>query len=457
MGLERSSTLYLANGTTVDTGTGIDVRLLSATNGGANDVTQTCTATHTQDNVERTFDPATAGVTTAADATTLQKLGWALRLSNDMTPTDDTNCDATLLAGTATVSIDVAITLSGGTTLSSNTPTWKASLWRYNPSTDTGTLIGSGSNGTTAWNPATESGTFKTISISISVGSTVTFAAGEVLMLQVGLNTGTLGNPLAGTITYTFTLRIDNSTTKIAWAAGQSIAQLCTFAYGGSITPAASVKKTPNKFFAGGGTPTGVVAKTASKFFTGSIASAGVIVRITKKVLTGSIATAGTLVKQTNKFFTGSIASSGGLTRVPFLAKSGTITSAGSIARKVPILLRGGGLTPSGALKKTSFKFFSGFIASAGALTKTRVKYLVGSITSNSTLFRAIAKFFGGSISSSGAIKKTPNKNLNANVTPTGAPPKFTVVKNLAGFLYGPAGSGGATVIKKIINTIFDD
>ncbi len=233
MTLERATTLYLRNNVTVDTGTGIDIRILDDVNGGTNDITQTATATHTQDNVERTFDPATAGVTNTNNAgTTLFKTGWALRLTEDMTPVDDTNCNAFLPAGTLTVNLNVTLQNAGGTDLGgTQQPTWRASLWRYNPSTDTGTLIAAGSNNSTTWSTVAvtgDAGTFKTVPVSIVVSTATEFSPGEILLLQTGLNTGTLTNPTLGTITYTFTLRIDNNNSAIVWAAGQSIKQTCT-------------------------------------------------------------------------------------------------------------------------------------------------------------------------------------------------------------------------------------
>ncbi|MFA6204211.1 MAG: hypothetical protein WC710_13625 [Gallionella sp.] len=233
MSLSTAAVLYPVNSTTVDTGTGIDIRLLDSAEAGANDDTQTATATHTQDGVERTFDPATAGVTNTNNAnTTLFKMGWALRLTEDMTPTDDTNCNAMLTSGTLTVNLSATINQSGGTYLTgSYTPEWKASLWRYDPTANTGTLIASGTGtGTPTWNytPATgDLGTFKTVAISIAVPSNIEFLQGEILLLQVGLSTFTIPNPTLGTATWTYTLRVDNSSTNVTWAADQAIAAIC--------------------------------------------------------------------------------------------------------------------------------------------------------------------------------------------------------------------------------------
>lgn len=227
MGIQRALTLFPRNDTTVDTGAGIDIRLLADANTGTNDVTQTCTAVNTNDNVERTFDPATAGVTTVSDARTLQKLGWGLRLADDMTPGDDTNCDVVIPAQTVAVSMDVGLAWTG-TPLQTSNPTWRCGLFRYNPSTDTGTAIADGSGtAAAAWNNLTENGVFKTVTFNITVPVT-TFSAGEILVAQFGFNTGTLGNPAIGTSTFTMTFRINNAVSKTTQAS--TLIQTCALA-----------------------------------------------------------------------------------------------------------------------------------------------------------------------------------------------------------------------------------
>lgn len=88
MGIERAAVLYLRNSTTVDTGGAVDIRLLDDVNAGVLNTMQTASAVHTQDNQEFTFDPQTVPTANGNNAgTTLQLLGWALRLAEDMTPT----------------------------------------------------------------------------------------------------------------------------------------------------------------------------------------------------------------------------------------------------------------------------------------------------------------------------------------------------------------------------------
>lgn len=238
MGIQTAAVLYPVNTTTVDSGGAIDIRLLDSAQAGADDDTQTATATHTQDNVDRTFDPATAGVTASADVNTLQKLGWALRLSEDMTPPDDTNCNAFLRTGNLVVNVTVTITQAGGTyTTGTYAPLWKASLWRYNPATDTATIIGFSANNTPSWNIAPvggDLGTFKTIAITFNSAAQfpngAEFAAGEILLLQLGVKTQTIPNPTVGTATWTYTLRVDHTNTNITFVAEQGIRQICTLA-----------------------------------------------------------------------------------------------------------------------------------------------------------------------------------------------------------------------------------
>lgn len=86
MSINRANRLIPINTTTVDSAAGIDIRLLSVNEPGVDDTTQSVRFTHTQDGQERTFDPATGLVTVETDPLTFQGEGWALRLSEDMTP-----------------------------------------------------------------------------------------------------------------------------------------------------------------------------------------------------------------------------------------------------------------------------------------------------------------------------------------------------------------------------------
>lgn len=231
MGIQRATVLYPVNGTTVDSGSGIDIRLLTNTAASA-DTSQTVTATHTQDNVARTFDPATAGATAATAPTTLQNLGWALRLSEDMTPADDTNCNAVLTSGTLTVNLDVTLVSAGGNANlgGTTTTTFQAGLFRYDPASDSGSLVASGT-GTQSWNTAGlggDAGTYKAAAVNVPIASPIEFNQGEILLLQVGFSdAGTLSNPtLGGTTTFTWTLRL-GSGTNVTFATDQGIRQVC--------------------------------------------------------------------------------------------------------------------------------------------------------------------------------------------------------------------------------------
>ncbi len=237
MALLRAAVLYPRNGVTNDTGGAIDVRTIDDANGGTNDATQTVTATHTEDNASRTFDPATNGGV-GTSPSTLSKIGWSIPLA-EMTPDDDTRCNSILPAGSLIVNVDVTLTAAGGTGNLGGTivTTFQAALFKYNPSTDTGSLIAAGGN-TQQWStvPVTgDQGTFKVAACAVTVASVVEFAANEVLLLQLGFSAaGTLPNPLTGTTTYTWTLRVDDANTNITWATDQGIRQRCLEAQSGS-------------------------------------------------------------------------------------------------------------------------------------------------------------------------------------------------------------------------------
>lgn len=304
MAIQLATTLYPDNGTVTDnTGAGVDVRLLNSTNPATN-TANTAAATHTNDNVERTFQPDLLGVTNTNDAnTTLLKNGWALRLSNDMTPTDDTNFDAFLPAQTVTVQMNVNATQSGGTYASGTfAPTFKASLWRYNPATNTATLIAVGITAGITWNVAPVGGDLgiaKTASITISVPATVFEAskgtAAEVLYLQLGFNTGTVPNPTLGTATFTVTLTTGNANSNVALGIG--LTQLGYMVGSGAGVGAASGSGAP--VLPTSGSASGVGAASGSllayKLVTGSSSGVGAAsgVLVAFKLGTGSSAGVG--------------------------------------------------------------------------------------------------------------------------------------------------------------------
>lgn len=248
MAVNQALTFFPVNTTTVDTGAGIDVRYLATATGSA-DSTQTASFSHTNDNVERTFDPATSGVTNTNNAnTTMFKLGWALGLAADMTPTDDTHADAFIPAQTVTVGVVVNCSQTGGTYTSGTVaPTFRASLWTYNPATDTGTLIAAGTTTGITWDltPVTgDIGTAKNASITISAPATVFGAvkgtAAEVFYLQVGFNTGTVPNPTLGTAAYTMTMTVGTANTNVVLASGLAELFYGTGSSSGVATPSGS-------------------------------------------------------------------------------------------------------------------------------------------------------------------------------------------------------------------------
>lgn len=257
MGMQTASTLYPRNDTTVDTGTGIDIRLLGSS-AGATDETTSVRWTHTQDNTERVFDPATALVTTVANADTFQGEGWALRLTDDMTPSDDTNCNAALTPGALSVSLDARLNMNGGTNLGGpSLMTFRTSLWRYNPATNTGTLIATGT-GSETWTTSAlggENNIYKTVTSTVVVSSLVEFAQGEILLLQVGCLGGTFSNAVLGTTNFDLNLRLA-SVTRAEYAAGQKLTSLCAFT--GAATGTGDAAGQASRVLGTQGTATGI-------------------------------------------------------------------------------------------------------------------------------------------------------------------------------------------------------
>lgn len=273
MGLERANILYPVNSTTVDSAAGIDIRLLDDVEAGATDSDQSVRFTHTQDGQERTFNPDDALVTTETDPLTFQGEGWALRLADDMTPADDTNCNAMLNSGTLAVNVRALLNMNGGTNIGGDTTiTFRASLWKYNITSNTGTLIASGSQAQT-WDTSSlgaENNTRKNTAISVAVASNAEFTTDEILMIQIGCEGTTLPNASLGTTNFDVTLDVDDANTNIDFAAGQGIHQTCALSSDltGKGTVAESGKTISEDFdLIGKGEVTSSKATIASKSF----------------------------------------------------------------------------------------------------------------------------------------------------------------------------------------------
>lgn len=282
MAIQYADVLFPVNSTTVDTAAGIDIRLLSVAQAGATDSTQSVRFLHTNDGVERTFDPATALVTAIADAGFFQGEGWALRLAEDHTPVDDTNCNSVLKAGTLVVQVRCLMNMNGGTLNTGADPTnftFRAALYRYNTSSNTGTFIANGSQ-LQAWVTTTlgsDNNTRKNIAISVVVASDVEFLANEVLLLQLGVLSGTLPNPASGTTNFDVTLDVDDAATFLDFAGAppqditdQGIRQTCVLTHtllGEGLVPLAKMAVTQSRTATGEGLVSSTKATVASKTF----------------------------------------------------------------------------------------------------------------------------------------------------------------------------------------------
>lgn len=346
MGIQRANVLYPVNTTTVDTGAGIDIRLLDSAQAAATDETQTATATHTQDNQQRTFDPATAGVTANVGAHVTAGKGYALRLSEDMTPDDDTNCNAYLLGGEPTVNLLVRLNQAGGTySAGTYAPVWLAALWSWNPSTNVGTLLKWGTSNSASWNIAPiggDLGTLKSVAIPLAVGGAnpYEFPAGEIALLQIGVGMGTIPNPTLGTATWTYSLLVDDVNTNLTWGSGKGIRQACILSSNnvGNGTVARVVDVGLLRSATGKGALTESRVVVASKFFT--LDGRGTVTRVMELELDESLIGVGAATESraviASKEFT--LDGRGSVTRVFALALDLDVVGVGAVDAQKAVL-----------------------------------------------------------------------------------------------------------------------
>lgn len=340
MTILRASTLYPINSTTVDTGTGIDVRALSSAEPGATDNTQTIAVTTQGSNAERTWDPATASTATNNAATTLAKTGYGVP---DASMTDgDSNCTTVLNAQTVTVNIAGLATGTGtGNVGANDVLTPKASLWKYNTSTNTGTLIigGSGTaitiSALLAYTDTAFSG-----SVSLSVPQT-SFAANEILYLQVGGNLACGAGLLGGARTTTWKLSVDVSTTNLTMS--QGLVKACTNSTDlvGSGVASRNIAAALSRSATGSGVVTGSKATVASKTF--SLVGDGVVsfAKSTQAVRTFNLVGTGTATRALSLALSRSATGVGvpTMSRSVVAAKATNLVGVGTISRQGLILV----------------------------------------------------------------------------------------------------------------------
>jgi hypothetical protein len=230
MGLSIASTFYPNNGTTVDSGSGVDIRLLDDAISSIDDG-QSVRWEQSQDGANRTFDPDTGFSNSNNNPYTLQRNGWALRLAEDVTPTDDTNCNAAVPADTIRLTFNVRCNATGGTNLGGAANfSMRFSLWRYNLSTNAGVQIGQ-SSVSISWDTTAiggENNTFKTASAQFTIPDDVELLQGETMLVQIGANALNLPDATLGTTNYDLYLRIGQaSNTIFEFVANQTISQIC--------------------------------------------------------------------------------------------------------------------------------------------------------------------------------------------------------------------------------------
>jgi hypothetical protein len=436
-------TLYTRNDVTVDSGGGVDIRRLDDVNG-ATSASQTCNAAHTADNQERTFDPATTGFVSNLDARNLQKLGWAVPTS-DFTPSEGV---ALLAAQTVTVSMRVAVSW-GGTPLTTpvSGAVFRASLWKYDPTTDAGTLIASGASSSQTWT-AGQSGATRTVTVPITVAADETFAASETLLLQIGVNVGTLGNPAAGTITYVFTLLCDADLNNITFGTHGLRRQLSS-ALSGAIAPSAALAKKTHATYEGATSPAGVLGKRVHVMYEGAIAPSAALAKKTHATHEGAVTPSGALTKEPQIALEGTITPSSDLSAFVRKALSGSLTPSGDLSFLARVLLEGV-VAPAGALAKKASTTYEGAIAPGGVLDTAfiAVRSFAGTITPSGAVIRkAVAKRLTGTIAPAGALTSRLFKALAGVIVPVGA-----LSKKVSKFFDAELGppSGGVEIVEVI-------
>lgn len=244
----------------------IDVRSLEGTF-----VAHTATSIHngTQDTeVERRWDPETnANTVTSNAATTNDRRGWAVPVA-DMATGDAGNV-AWIKAQTLTIDLRVGFQGTGtGDVGENDVYTPRASLWKYNPTTDGSTLIIGGSGSTVSQSAAVayNDSTPRSAQVVLSVPETM-FTSAEVMMIVAGGALACGAGLLGGARTFAVRLATTETPIKLTFAT-QGLRELAetTGSAAGSATATGSTAKIlgATGTAAGVGTVSGVMGAIGS-------------------------------------------------------------------------------------------------------------------------------------------------------------------------------------------------
>lgn len=486
MALQRANALFPINSTTVDTGTGIDIRALSDTQPGATDNTQSCAVNTQGTNAERTFNPGTAD-NASRNALNLQNIGWAVPLA-DMSD-GDARCKAVLPELTVTVNMSGTASGTGtGNVGANDVLTPKASLWRWNTSTDTATLIDNGTGSPISISAALAySGTAWSGSVAIVVSPLAQFEADEVLLVQIGGNLACGAGLLGGARTTTWILSVDVNTTSLNFSGGGGLRQRCFESPTGSVSPGAPNMLTADEagFETSSAGWTGNMASVARSTAQAHSGAASLLVTRTsggagnaaglsphKVGVTPGMVYVGSAWVRPNTTARSAVLSIGwydssdvllSLTLGDTFSETGGAwvqntmyatapasaaraqinVSWGSVANgeghyiddasvglsslvRKPTKLPAGSSTPTSTIARMPTRLFAGSSTPSAELVRMATKLLAGSSSSSSVLVRTSIKVLAGSTTPGpGSLTRMPTKLLTASTTPTSTLNKF--------------------------------
>lgn len=463
MALQRATTLYFETATTVDTGGSVDIRGLDTAVVETPDFSASILNSTQGSNAERRWDPATGSSTTTQNASTTQDgKGWAIPTAG--MDNGDSRCTTRIVA--QNVDVFMRGTASGtgtGGVGANDVLTPRASLWKWNTSTDTATLIigGSGTAVTISAVLAYTNTEWQT-TVSLTVPAT-TFAANEVLLVVVGGNLACGAGLLGGARTTRWDLLTDHSAyTKITFATN-GLTQRCDVAPTGTLILGSKHLLDANeRSFET--SAAGWVGANATLAQTAAVALDGT--KSLSVTRTGGTSTAASTPKKaavpgTVYLFEGWVRSaattktaqaaitfydSGGSTIVGQafggFDGNGYVTTSTTSWKRVAVNM----LAPAGAAFVDGSVIFyaqagsevhyidQAILESNSSLVLKPMKALTASITPTSTVARSPSKFFTGTIVPASEVVRRPSRILTGAITPSSTltrQPTRILVRNL--------------------------
>jgi hypothetical protein len=190
----------------------------------------------------------------------------------------------------------------------------------------------------------------------------------------------------------------------------------------GVLALAGAIAKRAARALGGGSSPTSLISRAASKLFGGPITPAGSRSAAATRIVSGAAASAGVMAKDARRSLEGSAPSAGNLVRFTSRSLAGSVPPAGAMTK---LLGRGiaGSAASTGTLLRTQLfvRAFGGIASPSGALASSASRQLAGTTAVGGSLARHSSRSLTGNVAPQGTNLRRADRLVAGSIVPVGA------------------------------------